>query len=130
MPAIQNKKTDRTKVKIVSGTTSDFECTLCVFVAQTVEGLIKQNKTEDEIKDLVEKICNYFPGTLKDQVNWFLNIIILGSLLIIWFFLILVSFICWRIHCLCCWVIGRWFRSKSSMPKIKIMSSFVDESRF
>ena len=68
-PSIENKKADRTKVNIVSGETSDFECTLCVFVAQTVEGLIKQNKSEDEIKDLVEKICNYFPGTLKDQVK-------------------------------------------------------------
>lgn len=68
VPAKQTKN-DRLKLNIVSGGNGgELECTLCVYVAQAIEGLVKQNKTEQEIKDEIEKICNFFPGTLKDQV--------------------------------------------------------------
>jgi len=54
---------------------SNIECSVCIFVTTAKEDLIKGNKTEDEIKDLVEKICNIFSGSLQAQV-WFLNLIV------------------------------------------------------
>ena len=56
-------------VNIASHVSNDIECTLCVFVATAVESLVKDNKTDEEIKDVVEKICNIFSGSLKDQVT-------------------------------------------------------------
>ncbi len=47
---------------------SNIECSVCIFVTTLIEDSIKGNKTEDEIKDLVEKICNIFSGSLQAQV--------------------------------------------------------------
>jgi hypothetical protein len=47
---------------------ADLKCSLCLYVAEIIDGALKQNKTDQEIKQELEKICNFFPGTLKDQV--------------------------------------------------------------
>jgi hypothetical protein len=55
-------------LNIINSVHSDVECSVCIFVATAVEGLVKQNKTEEEIKYLAEKICNIFSGSLQAQV--------------------------------------------------------------
>ena len=61
--------TDRLKLEIIKPEVGDFQCTLCVYIAEIIDGLLKQNKTDEEIRAQLEKVCNFFPGPIKDQVN-------------------------------------------------------------
>lgn len=46
-----------------------FECTLCLYVAEILDNALKQNKTDQEITEEIEKVCNFFPSPIKDQVK-------------------------------------------------------------
>ncbi len=63
----KNTKNDLLKID-AQPQVGDVKCSLCLYVAELVDGLLKQNKTNEEITQELEKVCNYFPGTLKDQV--------------------------------------------------------------
>jgi len=69
-PDIEPSKLIDNESKVANGT---LECTLCLYVAQIVDSMLKQNKTEEEIVKELEKICTYFPTSLKNQCNAFLD---------------------------------------------------------
>lgn len=46
------------------------QCSLCLYVAELVDDLLKQNKTEAEITHEIELVCNLFPGDLRPEVGW------------------------------------------------------------
>jgi saposin len=49
------------------------ECSLCLYVAELADTLLKQNKTDEQIVKELELVCNLFPSNLKDQCNAFMN---------------------------------------------------------
>jgi hypothetical protein len=49
------------------------ECSLCLYVAELVDSMLKQNKTEEEITKELELVCNLFPTQLKDQCVAFIG---------------------------------------------------------
>ena len=68
------KKTEKTSsnVDIVGYDVpqDSLKCNMCVYVAEVVNSLLKQNKTEDEIIAEFEKMCHFFKGPIKDQVSF------------------------------------------------------------
>jgi hypothetical protein len=48
--------------------TQNLECSLCIYVAEVLSSLLKQNKTEMEVVEELEKLCRFFKSPLKDQV--------------------------------------------------------------
>jgi hypothetical protein len=46
-----------------------FECSLCLYVSELVDNLLKANKTEQQIVAELERVCGLMPKPLKDQVN-------------------------------------------------------------
>lgn len=57
------------KVQNVEAKNNTVECSLCIYVAELVDSLLNQNKTEDQITKELELVCNLFPTQLKDQVT-------------------------------------------------------------
>jgi len=49
------------------------QCSLCIYLAQTVDGLLKENKTEEQVTQELLLACNLFPSKLKDQCSAFIN---------------------------------------------------------
>jgi hypothetical protein len=49
-----------------------FECTLCLYISEILDNFLKQNKTDQQIIDELEKVCGFFPSPIKDQVKLFL----------------------------------------------------------
>jgi len=58
-----------TKKKVESKQT----CTLCEFVMTQLDSMLKDNSTEEEIRDTVEHVCDYLPKTVKDQCRAFVE---------------------------------------------------------
>ncbi|XP_054708143.1 uncharacterized protein LOC129217826 isoform X2 [Uloborus diversus] len=52
---------------------NDLECDLCKEVVQKVEDMIKDKKTEDEIKNALDKVCSYLPKSIADKCENFVN---------------------------------------------------------
>jgi hypothetical protein len=48
-------------------------CEICLYVAQAIDGFLKQNKTEQEVVNEVLKVCNIFPSPIKDECASFLG---------------------------------------------------------
>lgn len=44
-------------------------CDICKLVVQYFDSLLKENATEQDIIDLLERVCNFLPDTLKAQVS-------------------------------------------------------------
>ena len=57
------------KQEHVSAKNGTLECTLCLYVAELVDSLLKQNKTDQEIVAELKQVCNIFPSSLNDQVS-------------------------------------------------------------
>ncbi|XP_055948969.1 uncharacterized protein LOC129981935 isoform X2 [Argiope bruennichi] len=51
----------------------DLECDLCKDVVAKVEEIMKNNKTEDEIKNALDKVCSYLPSSLATKCEQFVN---------------------------------------------------------
>jgi len=49
------------------------QCTLCIYAAQIVDSLLKQNKTQQQVINELKLVCNLFPSDLKDQCSAFIN---------------------------------------------------------
>lgn len=49
------------------------ECSLCIYFAELVDGLLKQNKTDQEIVKELRQVCNLLPAQLNPQCVAFLN---------------------------------------------------------
>nr|WBW70109.1 venom protein [Lampona murina] len=52
---------------------NDLECDLCKEVVGKVEKLVKDKKTEEEIKSALEKVCSYLPSTYADKCKTFVD---------------------------------------------------------
>ncbi|CAH1795465.1 unnamed protein product, partial [Owenia fusiformis] len=48
------------------------ECVLCEFVLKEVDSLLKGNRTEDEIIQAVETVCDILPSSIRDQCKSFI----------------------------------------------------------
>ncbi|GFW97437.1 hypothetical protein TNCV_4991141 [Trichonephila clavipes] len=55
------------------GVVNDVECELCKEVISKVEELVKDQKTEDEIKAALDKVCSYLPSSISDKCVSFVN---------------------------------------------------------
>jgi hypothetical protein len=49
---------------------TDEMCTVCETVIQYVETLLEDNATVAEIEAVLEKVCNFLPTSLRDQVRF------------------------------------------------------------
>lgn len=59
-----------TTLKFVPRKVADTEmCGVCETLIQYVDSLLTQNATEKEIEDVLEKVCNFLPGTMKTQCD-------------------------------------------------------------
>ena len=43
-------------------------CAVCETVMAYVESLLKENSTETEIEQLLEKVCNFLPKNIQEEV--------------------------------------------------------------
>ncbi|KAF4528847.1 hypothetical protein B566_EDAN017671 [Ephemera danica] len=50
---------------------SDPKCIICEFVMSQLDDMLKNNATEEEIKDAVHTVCNYLPTSVAKQCNDF-----------------------------------------------------------
>ena len=48
-------------------------CGICETVIQYVDSLLQDNATEAEIEQALEKVCNFVPDLIKDEVCCFLG---------------------------------------------------------
>jgi len=48
-------------------------CVLCEFIMSQLDGMLKDNSTEEEIKDTVEHVCDYLPKTVRPQCRAFIE---------------------------------------------------------
>ncbi|XP_035211397.1 prosaposin-like isoform X2 [Stegodyphus dumicola] len=51
----------------------NLECDLCKEVIEKVEDLIKDKKTEEEIKNALDKVCSYLPSSIATKCENFVN---------------------------------------------------------
>jgi len=51
----------------------DTECALCEFIIKTVEGIIGDNATEQEIVNAVTHVCDILPRTIRPQCQQFIQ---------------------------------------------------------
>jgi saposin len=49
--------------------TSDDTCIVCETLIQYVEALVDTNATVQEVEDIIKKICNFLPDTMKTQCD-------------------------------------------------------------
>jgi len=50
---------------------NDVECTVCQYIIAEVKSMISTNATEEEIKAALEKVCDYFPSSIRpDCINF------------------------------------------------------------
>ncbi len=49
------------------------QCSLCIYAAQIVDNLLKQNKTQQQVIAELKLVCNLFPSDLRDQCSSFIN---------------------------------------------------------
>ncbi|XP_042907412.1 uncharacterized protein [Parasteatoda tepidariorum] len=60
-------------VKRVMNPIKDVECELCKEVVSKVEDMVKDKKTEDEIKAALDKVCSYLPSSIASRCETFVN---------------------------------------------------------
>jgi len=72
-PKIEHKvHLDDNSIKVKTGNNS-VECSLCLYVAQLANQMLKNNKTEEQIIAELDLVCNLFPSNIKDQCVAFIN---------------------------------------------------------
>ena len=59
--------------KKLTSKNDSLQCTLCIYAAQIVDSLLKQNKTQQQVINELKLVCNFFPTELKDQCSAFIN---------------------------------------------------------
>ena len=59
----------RAAVKTPTVVKGDEMCGVCETVIQYLDSILQENATEEEIKKDLERICNFLPDTLKEQVS-------------------------------------------------------------
>ncbi|XP_059489163.1 prosaposin [Neocloeon triangulifer] len=60
-------------VKAVSNAKDDNRCVICEFVMTQLDDMLKNNATEDDIKNAVHTVCNYLPKSVSTKCNEFVN---------------------------------------------------------
>ncbi|XP_063217466.1 prosaposin [Bacillus rossius redtenbacheri] len=48
-------------------------CILCEFVMSKLENILKENSTDEDIKNAVRDVCNILPSTISKECNDFIN---------------------------------------------------------
>ncbi|GBN42353.1 Prosaposin [Araneus ventricosus] len=51
----------------------DLDCDLCKDVVAKIDEIVKENKTEDEIRRALDKVCSYLPSTIASKCEAFVN---------------------------------------------------------
>jgi len=54
-------------------TVGDQKCIVCEYIMSYLEDALGQNSTEAEIKEALDEVCGYMPGSFKDQCETFVN---------------------------------------------------------
>ena len=57
----------------VEMTEKDSKCVLCEYVMSTVDQLLSNKSSEAEVRQALEEVCSYLPGTIKDQCTKFVD---------------------------------------------------------
>ena len=61
------------KSVLVKISEKDSKCVLCEYVMSTVDQLLTNKSTEAEVRQALEEVCSYLPGTIKDQCTKFVD---------------------------------------------------------
>ena len=61
------------KSVLVKISEKDSKCVLCEYVMSTVDQLLSNKSTEAEVRQALEEVCSYLPGTIKDQCTKFVD---------------------------------------------------------
>ncbi|KAL9985000.1 hypothetical protein ACROYT_G007351 [Oculina patagonica] len=49
------------------------ECVLCEFVMDKLDSILKENATEEEIKEALDKVCSYLPSAISSECQQFVD---------------------------------------------------------
>ena len=56
-------------LKLPVGVKGDEMCGVCETVVQYVDSLLEENSTITEIEQVIEKVCNFLPDNLRQEVS-------------------------------------------------------------
>jgi saposin len=69
----QNKLTKIIKPQPVKIRSNGELCGVCETVVQYVDSLLQENATREEIKQTLEKVCNFLPSEVQSECNIFID---------------------------------------------------------